>query len=100
MDRLVTINGHLVFPPSEVSVFRDITLYCKVFKQYKVLLHIEHNYQDICYKYLKERGCFDFVEDIVDDIIPGSRVISDITPYNIRARKFWAGNLNRIISSF
>lgn len=93
----ISINGHLVFPPSERAVFRDFTLYCKVFKQLDILLYIENDYKDQCYFYLKEVGCFDFVDDIVEIPESGSIVLSDDRPCDVLARRFWAGNLNRLI---
>ena len=42
----ISINGHLVFPPSERAVFRDFTLYCKVFRQLDILLFIENDYKE------------------------------------------------------
>ncbi len=96
---IVTINGNLIFPPSELLVVRDITLYCNIFKKYNVLLYVDNQHKDVYYNYLKDHGCFDYIDEIVDDLEPGSRIISDTAPYNIKVRKIWAGNLNRIISS-
>lgn len=96
---IVTINGNLIFPPSELLVVRDITLYCNIFKKYNVLLHVDNQYKDLYYNYLKDHGCYDYIDDIVEQPEPGSRIISDIRPCNIKVRKIWAGNLNRILSS-
>lgn len=98
MNRVLIINGNLVFPPSSTSCFRDITLYANIFKQLDVIIQIEQQYKDICYNYLKQHGAFDFVEDIIhrkeNEL---GIVISDIEPYHIRARMFWQGNLDRIL---
>ena len=99
MNRVLLIDGNLVFPPSSTSCFRDVTLYANVFKEIDVVVRIESQFKDTCYDYLKQHGAFDFVEDIIEPREPEPGVIiSDSEPYHIRARKFWAGNLNRIIN--
>ena len=99
MNRLVIIDSDLVFPPTEAAVFRDITLYSTIFSRADVVIQSDQQYKDMCYKYLKSVGAFDFVTDI---ILPGDEhgiVISKYPPYTIKARKLWAGNLSRVISS-
>ena len=59
------IDADLTNPPSETSVFRDITLYSKVFLKYNILLECESEHKDIYYYWLKNRGAFDFVDDFV-----------------------------------
>lgn len=59
------IDADLTNPPSEISVFRDITLYSKVFLNLDVLLECESEYKDIYYYWLKNRGAFDYVDDFV-----------------------------------
>lgn len=100
MNRVLIINGDLVFPPTETACFRDVTLYSTVFTSAEVLVQVEQQYKDICYKYLKERGAYDFVQEIVtpDENLKGT-LISDQPPCNIKVRKFWAGNLNRVLNS-
>ena len=96
---LLLVDGHLVFPPTEVSVFRDITLYANVFKSYDVLIQTEPSHVDTCYKYLKSCGAVDYVRDFVTPGETHGTYISDTHPCNILARKIWAGNLNRILQS-
>jgi len=59
------IDARLSEPPSEISVFRDITLYSKVFLKYDVLLECEQEMRDIYWYWLKKRGAFDFISDII-----------------------------------
>lgn len=59
------IDAELTEPPSEVSVFRDVTLYSSVFLNMEVLLFCESDMKDLYWYWLKQRGAFDFVEDIV-----------------------------------
>lgn len=60
------IDADLTNPPSEISVFRDITLYSKVYLNFDVLLECESQYTDIYYYWLKNRGAFDYVDDFVE----------------------------------
>ena len=59
------IDAELTEPPSEVSVFRDVTLYSTMFLEMVVLLSCEKHMKDLYWYWLKNRGAFDFVEDIV-----------------------------------
>lgn len=60
------IDARLTEPPSEISVFRDITLYSSVFLKYDVLLECEDDVTDLYWYWLKNRGAFDYVSDIVN----------------------------------
>lgn len=60
------IDADLTNPPSEVAVFRDVTLYSKVFLKCDVLLECEHEDRDIYYYWLKRHGAFDFVDDFIN----------------------------------
>jgi hypothetical protein len=61
------IDAELTEPPSEVSVFRDITLYSNVFLDMDVLLMCQQDMRDLYWYWLKNRGAFDFVDDIISD---------------------------------
>ena len=62
---LLLIDAELSAPPSEVTLFRDITLFSACFLKKNVILECKHSEQDYYYKWLKGRGSWDFVEDIV-----------------------------------
>lgn len=62
---LLLIDAELSAPPSEVSLFRDITLFSACFLKKDVILECRHSEQDYYYKWLKRRGSWDFVEDII-----------------------------------
>lgn len=94
---MLIINGHLMFPPSEVSCFRDITLYVNVFIKTPVLVQADPAHVDSCYHYMLQTGSFDFVDDIVQPSQETGVVLSDTPPHDIRVRKIWAGNLDRIV---
>ena len=59
------IDAELTEPPSEVSVFRDVTLYSKVFMSLYVLLECESDMKDLYWYWLKRRGAYDFVDAIL-----------------------------------
>lgn len=95
---MLIINGHLMFPPSEVSCFRDITLYAHVFVKIPVLVQVEPEHVDTCYHYMKHTGSYDYVQDIVLPNQEHGVMLSDKPPHDIRARRIWAGNLNRLVT--
>jgi len=62
---MLFIEAHLSAPPSEVILFRDITLFSNTFLQEKVVLECDKNERDFYYKWLKNKGSWDYVEDFV-----------------------------------
>ena len=64
-DMNLIIDASLTEPPSEVSVFRDVTLYSNVFLKYNILIECESDMKDLYYYWLKNRGAFDFVDDFI-----------------------------------
>lgn len=63
---LLLIDGLLTEPPSETTLFRDVTLYATIFKDMDVLIESHPTMKDLYYHWLKSRGAFDFVQDIVE----------------------------------
>lgn len=59
------IDAELTEPPSEVSVFRDVTLYSKVFMSLYVLIECEQDMKDLYWYWLKSRGAYDFIDAIL-----------------------------------
>ena len=62
---LIIIDAELSAPPSSVSCFRDVTLYSNCFLNADVLMECRQDEKDLYWKWLKSRGAFDFIEDIV-----------------------------------
>lgn len=91
------IDADLTNPPSEVAVFRDVTLYSKVFLNCDVLLECEREYRDIYWYWLKKRGAFDYVDDFINF---GEEIGVTIrrTRGMICIQRLDAFELNRIIS--
>lgn len=64
------IAAELVNPPTELSAFRTFTVYAKMSlfgrgPQHITLIEVERAYQDIYYKYMKDHGLFDCIDDMV-----------------------------------
>jgi len=62
---LVIIDAELSVPPSSVSCFRDVTLYSNCFLKADVLMECPQDDKDLYWKWLKRKGAFDFIKDIV-----------------------------------
>jgi len=91
------IEAGLTEPPSEVAVFRDVTLYSTVFLDYDVLLECVNDMKDMYWYWLKRRGAFDYVEDFIEN---GMETGVTIRPHRgtISVKYLRAETLNRIIS--
>lgn len=59
------IRCELTAPPSEVGAFRSMTLYATIFRSYDCLIVADRNEIDFYYKWLKNRGAYDFVKQFV-----------------------------------
>ena len=90
------IDAELTEPPSEVSVFRDVTLYSNVFLNMEVLLLCQVDMKDLYWYWLKSVGAFDFVEDIVCDRVEPGCVIAT-KKANIQIKFLRAETLNFVI---
>ena len=62
---MVIIDAELTAPPSEVSLFRDITLYSNCFLEQKVVIECMREERDYYYKWLKDKCAWDYVEDMI-----------------------------------
>lgn len=60
------IDADLTNPPTEISVFRDVTLYSKTFLKCDILLECHRRHRDIYYYWLKSKGAFDYIDDFID----------------------------------
>ena len=57
MSNLI-VDADLTEPPSETAVFRDVTLYAKVFLNHDVLIECDRDVVDLYWYWLKRRGAF------------------------------------------
>tara|TARA_A200000159_G_C7333195_1_gene343873 strand:+ start:1125 stop:1433 length:309 start_codon:yes stop_codon:yes gene_type:complete len=92
------INAELTEPPSEVAVFRDVTLYSSSFLDMAVLLLCNPEMKDLYWYWLRKRGAFDFVSDIVgvDENASGIKIAQSSA--NIVVKYLRNENLNYVIS--
>ena len=62
----IAISAKLTDPPGSVSCFRDVTLYSKCFLNAEILLECPDSLKDLYWNFLKKRGAWDFVDDIIE----------------------------------
>ena len=60
----IIIDATLSEPPSSLACFRDVTLYANCFIKKRVVLEADPEIKDFYWKWLTEKGAFDFIEDI------------------------------------
>lgn len=92
------IRDQLVNPPTWFASFRDLTLYCHIFLRAEIV--IESADPDPYYRWMRQRGGMDFVEDFVR---PGTEegVRLDIEPNYPRSvitDRIAPENLHRLIA--
>lgn len=94
---LIIIDAELSAPPSEVCLFRDITLFSSCFLKKNVILECKKEERDYYYKWLKNRGSWDFIEDMVK---PNTEYGFSIRPQkaNIVVPRITYYNFQKIIS--
>lgn len=94
----LVIDGNLTYPPSEISCFRDVTLYSTIWGDFSVLVEMERQYRDQVWYHLKSHGAYDYVEAIITpDKEPGYR-IGDRPGCNITVDKITCENVSHIIT--
>jgi hypothetical protein len=99
---LLLIDAELTEPPSETTLFRDVTLYATIFKGRDVILESSPEMKDFYYKWLKSHGAFDFVKDILDYGKEKGFTIrrkKSCSKCNLEVRWLGYHNFNRIIRS-
>ncbi len=88
----ILIDAALSEPPSSVACFRDVTLYSNCFIKKRVILEAPLEIKDFYWKWLKQQGAFDFIEDIVEPfsesyfsirISKGNITVPCITAHNL-----------------
>ena len=72
---LLIIDAELTAPPSEVTLFRDITLYSNIFLKKNVVLECKKSDRDFYYKWLREKAAWDYVEDFIQPKTEGGIAI-------------------------
>lgn len=93
---MLIIDAELTAPPSEVTLFRDITLFSHVFLQKTTVIECKRDERDFYYKWLKNKCAWDYVEDFVTPMTEKGLTIRPERA-NIIVKKIEYDNLNHII---
>jgi hypothetical protein len=59
------IDSRLSEPPSEISCFRDVTLYAKTYIFEDILLYCPEGTRKMYWSWLKNYGAHDFISDLI-----------------------------------
>jgi len=94
---MVIIDSRLTAPPSEVYLFRDITLFTQAFLKENVVLECEKEERDFYYKWLKNKAAWDYVEDFIKPLSEQGRLSIRISGGNITVDRINYKNINYII---
>lgn len=92
------IDCSLSEPPSEVSCFRDITLFGKIYCFDDILLSCPKGTRSIYWNWLKSHGAHDYITYLIlyHEVEPG--ILMHPEDGDIRVRKIDSFNLNNILS--
>lgn len=93
------IESSLTEPPSEISCFRDVTLYSKTFIFDDVLVQCQKGTRSMYWRWLKQHGAHDFVSQLIreDEREVGFRIATTKGDYIID--KISCENITTIIST-
>jgi len=92
------IDSDLCEPPSEVTCFRDVTLYGKIFIFEDVLLRCRTGTRSLYWNWLKAHGAHDFVSALILDHEVESGFKISPSRGNLSIDRINVFNLNLIIS--
>ena len=91
------IDSSLSEPPSEVSCFRDVTLYSKIFVFEDVLLECPKVTRSLYWKWLKKHGAHDFISDLILITDSESGIKISPTKGNITVSQITSDTLSHVI---
>ena len=92
------IDSFLCEPPSEVSCFRDVTLYGKTFIFEDVLLRCSSGTRSLYWNWLKKNGAHDFISYLLKENEEESCFLISNRRGNVNIKSINSENLNFIIS--
>ena len=93
------INSLFSAPPSEMSCFRDVTLYGKTFIGDDVLIKCQKGTRSFYWKWLKNHGAHDFVSSLILEHENEHGFYISNKGGNLNIDRITCENLNFIISS-
>lgn len=101
MGRIIFYEG-IVEPPTETLAIRGLCLYVNIFgRKSEILLETQKEHRDLYFKWIKQTGLSDFVEEIVfpEYKVKGFRIATEIvkSPY-LKVDRISFDNLNDILS--
>ena len=94
---LLVLQASLSAPPSSVYCFRDISLYACVFKNLDVITSCEEGTKDLYWRWLKQHGAMDYIEDIVEEVLEPGFIIGDGKGSNFQIPKLDEGYLSTVV---
>ena len=101
MARLIFYEG-IVEPPTETLAIRGLCLYLNIFgRKSEILLETQKKNRDLYFRWIKQTGLYDFVEEIVfpEYEVKGFRIAPEKvkSPY-MKVDRITYDNLNDILS--
>lgn len=91
------IDSVLTEPPSEISCFRDVTLYGKIYIFEDVLLKCKKGTRSFYWKWLKAHGAHDFISYLLTDEEMENGFIISKAGGNVNVDRICVNNLDFII---
>tara|TARA_R110002051_G_scaffold9336_4_gene37114 strand:- start:1253 stop:1567 length:315 start_codon:yes stop_codon:yes gene_type:complete len=99
--RTIIFYEGIVEPPSESLAIRGLCLYLNIFqKKREILLETERENTDMYYRWVKNNGLWDFIEDIVhpEHDISGLRVATvKVRPPCVKVDRISWDNINDML---
>ena len=92
------IGAILSEPPSQISCFRDVTLYGKTFIFDDILVDCPTGTRSLYWRWLKRHGAHDFISQLLREDEKEYGFIINERKGNLRVPFITASNLNHILS--
>jgi|TARA_B100001778_G_scaffold327410_1_gene325377 hypothetical protein len=94
---ILIIESCLSEPPSEISCFRDVTLYAKTFLFEDVLLECKEGTRSIYWEWLKRHGAHDYISQLVKEEEREMGFTIKTQQANLVTDRINCNNLNEIV---
>ena len=95
---ILIIESCLTEPPSEVSCFRDVTLFAKTYIFEDILVECKEGTRSMYWKWLKSYGAHDYVSQLIKDTEKERGFTIKPRKGNLTTDRIVCENLNEIIS--
>ncbi len=94
---ILIIESCLSEPPSEISCFRDVTLYAKTFLFEDILLECKEGTRSIYWEWLKKHGAHDYISQLVNEEEREMGFTIKTQQANLVTDRINCNNLNEIV---